>query len=239
MVSREAHDGYGKDIVLDRELDNQDDLDARGQLLWKPNSDLSVLLSADIGNDRNNGRELTSLGPGDDGDPRDSEQGFPQGFSRHFAGGSAHVDWSLEPGTLTSITAYQSSNTNDLYAYVAAPFALLPAGDYQEIDEVVEKDHTFTQELRFTSRSFGRFNFVSGLFYLHEYGTQQYSVADLKAPTERLTSTARQLSPTAMRSPEVMPPMWTGRFTSLTLSISRWGRVIPKTGRLTVKRNST
>jgi iron complex outermembrane recepter protein len=187
VVSREAHDGYGKDILLDRELDNQDDLDARGQLLWKPSADFSVLLSADVGDDHNNGRDLTSLGLGSDGNPRDSEQGYPQGFSRHIAGGSARVDWSVDPGTLTSITAYRTSNTNDLYAYIAAPFLLLPAGDYQEIDDEAEKDHTFTQELRFTSRSFGRFNFVSGLYYMHEDGTKQYSATDLVAPTGAYT----------------------------------------------------
>lgn len=182
--TRKVRDGFGRDRLLDRELDNLDSLNFRGQLLYAPSQSTEFLFSMDYADDSNNGRtqsartvngSTSSLDPSyistavDDGNRRTAEQGAPVGvdpnfFDRQIWGTSLHANFDFDAGTFKSITAYREVDATEQfnliggnYQYILVPFLR------QDFRTDTDKPKTFTQEFRFVGR-----NYVVGMFYLNE-----------------------------------------------------------------------
>ncbi len=166
-VSGHSHDGYGRDRLNGRELDDQDSSSIRGQLLFQANPVVKVLLRADYADDRTGGRTLSSKTLGNDGDRRTAEIGTVQGYARNIWGASANVDWQTAAGNFTSITAYRESQSGETFSGTGVNYSFLTGGS-QSVNYDRDNPGTFSQELRYASPKWGRGDFVSGIYYLNE-----------------------------------------------------------------------
>jgi iron complex outermembrane receptor protein len=158
-----------------RDLNEENVNAVRGQLLFTPNADLTLRLSADYLNDRgtSNPAKVTcftreaepctpQLLPPLSSDPFTVDQNDPADYKVQYYGGSARVDWDIgSGGSLTSITAVRR-NVN----YADRDPDAIPLSIYYLRAETNDKQ--FTQELRFASPAEDRFSYVAGLFYLRQ-----------------------------------------------------------------------
>ena len=187
-VSHREHDGFVKNLLLNKDQQDEDQTSLRGQLLLNLDSS-DWLLSADtMEDDREDmGRTpivngnfdyvgvLNQLGAG----ARESAAPI-DGFSEREAYGvSLQGDIQFNHGVLTTITAYRHAETDWEMASIGAP-----AGGNSDFldgdpntndlfgvdvnDDIVEDIDTFSQELRWTSNLDGNFNYTAGLYYFTE-----------------------------------------------------------------------
>lgn len=168
------HDGYVDNIVLGKEQQDEDNDSVRGQLLFK--TDMSEwLLSGDYMEDD---REDMGRFPHTPGAPLDSVQAWedgggdfgkvlaPQdgGSDRESGGVSLTANIEFESGTLTSISAYRSAETDWQMASIGVAWN----GGAEVIDNIQEDIDTYSQELRWSSNLNGPINYVAGLYYMQE-----------------------------------------------------------------------
>jgi len=176
-LTHREHDGYVKNVLLDTDLQDEDQISVRGQLrLTLDNSEW--LLSADIMDDdrADMGRtgvadnaplSLIMAANGVDG-PR--EQASPyDGFSKREANGiSLQGDIEFDTGTLTTITAFRHTETDWEMQSVGAGLGALGLPFDEVIDDIIEDIDTFSQELRWTSNIDGNFSYVAGAYFFTE-----------------------------------------------------------------------
>lgn len=186
-ASIQRRDGYGEDRLTGAKEDDINSQNFRAKLLLTPTDDLSILLSADHSYDFNGDRTLSSASLGDDGDPRTSELGVDQHFSRVLAGGAAKIVWQTPAGEVTSISAYRSTRSSELYSSVGASYIFLTSGS-QSIVSDDDQVRTFTEELRYASPKWLYGDFVSGLYYLNESGHRELGTNGLAARTGTLAA---------------------------------------------------
>ncbi|TFW31482.1 TonB-dependent receptor domain-containing protein [Duganella callida] len=179
--------GYGYDRLTGQQEDDLNSRNYRTQLLLKPDSSVEATLSADYSQDWNGGRTLSSDTLGDDGNPRTSELGVRQGFSRTISGVSARINWKLDSGDLTAISAYRKSRSSEDYSGVGAHYSFLTSGS-QSITSDADDIGTFSQELRYASPKWAFGDFVTGLYYLNEHGSRLLGTRGLAARTGVLAS---------------------------------------------------
>ena len=184
----QKRDGYGQDRLTGAHEDGIDSQNYRGNILFQPQDDLRVTLSAHYSYDKNNDRTLSSTSAGDDGDPRTSDLGVNQYFARTLSGEAARVVWNPPQGTVTSISAYERVQSGEFYSGVAANYAFLAPGQSQSL--VSDKDQVgdFTEELRYASPKWSFGDFVAGVFYLHEDGDRELGSIGLAAKTGAVSS---------------------------------------------------
>jgi iron complex outermembrane receptor protein len=177
--------GYFHNDLTDGHENGVNNWAARAMLLWKPASDLSVLVNLHGGQVDNRVTEYRHIG---DLSPTTGAQcsvadtnagdcvdifgyGTPKGFydgsfnrNRHLKvnslGGSLRADWSPGSISFTSLTAFEHNDKIHPEDSDASPSRLL------EIDFGV-RNNTFSQEFR-AAHSSEKFNWVTGLYYLHE-----------------------------------------------------------------------
>ena len=181
-ASIQRRDGYGEDRLTGAKEDDINSQNFRTRFLLAPTDALSILLSADHSYDFNGDRTLSSTSVGDDGDPRTSELGVDQHFSRVLAGVSAKVVWRAPVGEVTSISAYRSTRSSELYSSVGASYIFLTSGS-QSIVSDDDQVRTFTQELRYASPRWAWGDFVSGFYYVNESGHRELGTEGLAAQT--------------------------------------------------------
>jgi len=186
-TSVRERNGYGRDRLTGQELDDINSRNYRGQLLFKPNSEVEATLSADYSEDWNGGRTLSSNTMGDDGDPRTAELGVQQGYKRHISGMSAKLNWKLGAGDITAISAYRSSRSSEDYSGVGANYSLLTTGS-QSITRDADDINTWSHELRYSSPKWAFGDFVTGIYYMSEDGNRQLATRGLSAKTGTLAS---------------------------------------------------
>lgn len=185
--SRATRDGYGRDRLTGREQDDQDSSSVRAQVRVKLAPNLTTLVAADYADDRNQGRTLSSIGLGADGDRRTSELGYPQRYARTMWGVAAKLEWNVPAGSLVSITAYRESRSGEDYSGVGTGYTFLAAGS-QAVSRDLDHPGTFTQELRLASPAGGRFDYVAGLYFVAEDGHRNLVNRGLAARTGALVS---------------------------------------------------
>jgi len=185
-------DGFLKDDISGRDVNNRDRYLIRGQLLYQPTDDLSVRFIADYA-DRNEeccaavylpahdytaaGESassmkalLTNLGAVINDDPFDRDVSITPGRSYRSDvkdwGLSGEVNWDFGAAELTSITAYRYNK------YIRGQDA-----DFNDLDILFRDDdgsafnkfETFTQELRVQGEAFsGRLDWLVGAYYANE-----------------------------------------------------------------------
>ena len=186
-ASIQRRDGYGEDRLTGAKEDDINSQNFRAKFLLTPLDSLSILLSADHSYDFNGGRTFSSTSLGNDGDPRTSELGIDQHFTRVLAGISSKIVWQAPAGEVTSISAYRSTRSSELYSGVGASYIFLTSGS-QSIVSDADQVRTITQELRYASPRWEYGDFVSGLYYLNENGHRELGTNGLAARTGALAS---------------------------------------------------
>lgn len=178
LVATHNHiDGWVKDPVLGGQAINPVDIDGiRAKLLFKPNEDLRIVLAADASYtgefccsqvvrtapDPHTGVAVADRQFGIVEGPDNfqvADGAAPFGHGRIW-GGSAQVDYSLGAGySLTSITGYRYSDRANFYDADFAPF------NFADVNGGASKARNVSEELRLTSPTGGRFDYVLGLYY--------------------------------------------------------------------------
>jgi iron complex outermembrane recepter protein len=178
------HDGYGKNLVTGTDIDTKDSQAIRGQLQFKPDDRLTILVAGDYyrARDRSNTYHYFGAGgflPGGAPDtPRALDPllglgGFAPASARDIASAQdpkaradfygARADINYEASdtvTIRSLSAYRYSK------YVVNSDINPLAVDLFPVT-VSEKSDQFTQEFQLNVEN-DRNKFVSGIFYLHE-----------------------------------------------------------------------
>jgi len=183
VVNHREHDGFVRNTLLNKDVQDEDYSSVRGQLLWTTDNS-EWLLSADyMEDDRGDiGRApivngnfdyigaAVSLGAGRPGTTASPTDGFN---AREAGGISLQGDMNYATGKLTSITGVRSTETDWEMPSVGAPLGggfNLAAGVFgaDVVDDIEEEIDTFSQEFRWTSELDGNFNYVAGLYYFTE-----------------------------------------------------------------------
>ncbi|WP_424022212.1 TonB-dependent receptor [Polymorphobacter fuscus] len=172
-------------VATSQHVNSQDNIGLRGALLWKPSEDFKVTFSGDYNlqnpvccaqiyasvgtTQRPLNRQYAALVarfpgykvPSTDPFDRLTDLDAPLAARNEMGGASALVEWSLGPGTLTSVTAWRywdwaPSNDRD--------FTGLPI--YTKVNNPTKQDQ-YTQEVRYNYEG-ERINFVVGAFAFHQ-----------------------------------------------------------------------
>lgn len=171
--SQTKRDGIVRNIFRDEMVNDRDSKSLRAKLRWEPTSNLSINLVGDWGDSdqlccswtARTAPLTTQFGqlnaaagitPG----PRNLEMAADQPFFQRAKtwGASAQVDFDADWATLTSITAYRHWDEFDGNDPDILPVNYLRVNNgYNLLDQ-------YSQELRMTSPSGGRFEWVGGIF---------------------------------------------------------------------------
>jgi iron complex outermembrane receptor protein len=183
VVNHREHDGFVRNTLLNKDVQDEDYTSVRGQLSLSLDSS-EWLLSADaMDDDRDamgrapiaNGNfdyvgTATTLGAGRPGTNASPSNGFTK---REGSGVSLQGDIELGSGVLTSITGFRNTESDWEMESIGAPAGGgfdLSTGNFgaDVIDDIEEEIDTFSQELRWTSDSGGNFDYVAGLYFFTE-----------------------------------------------------------------------
>lgn len=166
FYGREQGKGYGRNLFLDRRINEQDDRAARLEVLITPTDSLSLRLSADyaqqesdIGISRNVlAPSRTVLGGGQAGGSLDANFDTSPDSKNEQWGVGQELSLDLNGARLRSITSYRDFKLHALYDTDVTPVALLNA-DRQE------NSNSFQQELLLDGQ-LNKFSWTTGVFFL-------------------------------------------------------------------------
>lgn len=179
-------DGYVRDLKTGKLTNDGSDYNLRGKVLFQPNEDFSVVLTAayyelDDGTGLNT-RNLAPapliglLGGGPVAMDRwHSSTNTPQYIRTNGQEYGARVELDLSGGTLASITSYQ---TNELDTLNEIDLSYINTSV-----KFVVRSKIFTQEVNYTSMSDGPFNYVAGIYYYHSEGEIPFLSSQVLTPT--------------------------------------------------------
>ncbi len=233
--SRRSHDGYIRNILVNERQGESNTFAFRIGLRWLPKENLELIFSFDSADDQlgaTNREPVGSAGPlhdgphasnpmavnaalGGAGDPFTSLADVEGFTDREVRGYSLKVNYDIGWATLTSISAYRTSNFDwledseglpanklfaDLTGITGSPIPALTAPPengfaFDVSDAAVEDTKQITQEFRLTSPGEDRLNWIFGLFYSHEEITraETFSFPSLGGPDGKpSTSTSNQ-----------------------------------------------
>jgi iron complex outermembrane recepter protein len=178
-------DGFIQNAFLNKNVNNENTLSFRGQMLWTPTDTIELLISGDYSRDRAND-QVQDVGLGGAagnftlyGSPRvlpgqpvipgrvvDNADGIvfldtDNTLTRNVAGGSVRARFDFGNMSLTSITAYRGYS-----------ITTLGDGDFSPANAVsvklAERQRQFTQELRLASEGSNRFSYILGAFFVRQ-----------------------------------------------------------------------
>jgi len=183
VVNHREHDGFVRNKMLNKDVQDEDYLSVRGQLRLQTGPS-DWLLSSDIWDDDRVGMGRAPIANGNFdyvgtaasvGAGRPGTTATPlDGFTRRNGGGvSLQGDIEFESATVTSITGYRNTQSNWEMPSVGAPLGGgfdLSTGNFgaDVVDDIDEDIDTFSQELRWTSNTDGDVDYVLGLYYFTE-----------------------------------------------------------------------
>jgi iron complex outermembrane receptor protein len=161
-----AVNGNVSDITTGADLGAQHRLGARVKLLLTPSADFKFVTTFDYLRTTSTnatwlqGNFQPALVPDlTFGPEKTAQTNSGMGWLRNW-GLSGRADWSTGIGTLTSITGYRHLRSDEVTSVTADPADLVLA-------EAAERDHQFTQELRFASPVDQPFTWIVGAYYLN------------------------------------------------------------------------
>lgn len=194
-VATKSHDGYAYNTYTKNDIEDLNSTGILGQLRFLPSDDLEVLVTADFTRRRGNGRWVDMQVPSDHNvpfkneDPRRGPNNIDGQQDADVGGAYLRFNYDTGVGTLTSISAFRQGDfrfiNNDAGSYIdfrqftydangrANIGALTPeqvdaTNDDYYVNDKSEKVKTISQEFRFASNFDGPFNFLTGVFYMHE-----------------------------------------------------------------------
>ena len=170
-VSYHNHDGFSRNIVLDQELDQADNISGRVRLFWNPAENLRFNLTAQYYEEDTNGaaqKGILDPTPGKRRLAQNSENRYDLESQLY----SLIAEWDLPALTVKSLTSYQDddiavvrdNDRNDFVTLINRGIFLLSS----VFDPETNRQKTFTQELNLISSEplFGKLDWVAGVFYL-------------------------------------------------------------------------
>lgn len=182
VASTRQHDGYVDNVVLGTELQDEDNVSVRGQLLWVGDSS-EWLLSADYAEDDRADMGRTpivdkaplqaimaqnGLPGGARANPRKNASPYDGYSQREMGGVSLTGDLQFEYGSLTSVTAFRSVDTSWQMTSIGAGVGGLGLPFDEVVDDIEESVETFSQEFRWTSNIEGPLSYTAGVFFFYE-----------------------------------------------------------------------
>ncbi|MEQ8797079.1 MAG: TonB-dependent receptor plug domain-containing protein, partial [Gammaproteobacteria bacterium] len=189
VLNHRQHDGFGRNVLLGNETQDQDQTSVRAQLLLSLASS-EWLLSADAMQDERKDMGRTPIANGNfdylsvldqlGGGVHKSAAPI-EGFSdREASGISLQGDIGIGNGTLTTITAFRTAEADWEMPSIGAPAGGGfdfgdPDDPFDDVfgvdvnDDIVEDIETFSQELRWTSSLSDTFDYtIGGYFFLED-----------------------------------------------------------------------
>ncbi len=159
-------DGLVDNIFDGRELNDRNETGFRGKLELRLTDNVTVNIAADYSDSEEDccvatavqgGPAIPGITPGITND----RVSIPGNIFADLAtwGVSAQVDWDVADHTVTSITAYRGYDLQQEQELIPALTANVGDGQQDQ----------FTQELRVTSPTGGRFEYVAGLYFFKQY----------------------------------------------------------------------
>ena len=182
VASTRQHDGYVDNVVLGTELQDEDNVSVRGQLLWVGDSS-EWLLSADYAEDDRADMGRTPIVDKAPLQAIMAQNGLPggaranplknaspyDGYSQREMGGvSLTGDLQFEYGSLTSVTVFRSVDTSWQMTSIGAGVGGLGLPFDEVVDDIEESVETFSQEFRWTSNIEGPLSYTAGVFFFYE-----------------------------------------------------------------------
>ncbi len=171
------HDGFVRNVLLNKDDQDEDTTSVRGQLKFTTDSS-EWLLSGDWMEDNRDDMGRTPIFDGApvveilkaNGGTKPRQTAISKnGFSnRDGEGVSLQGDITFDNGVLTTISAYRKLNTDWEMPSVGAPLGAIGLPFDEVIDDIVEDIDSFSQEFRWTSTLDGNLQFTAGLYYLNE-----------------------------------------------------------------------
>ncbi len=204
VANYRKHDGFVRNTLLNKDLNDEDTLSVRGQLRLDMDDSEWILSGDYMDDDRDSAGRFPVVNGNFDyigtaetlGANKPQTSASPtEGFSkREVYGTSLNGVINFDKGTLTTITAYRSVETHWAMPSVGAPLGgnfNLDAGVYgaDVIDQIDEEVDTFSQELRWTSELEGDYSFVFGAFFFKEETdrTEQFKIDFNSEATGQIT----------------------------------------------------
>ena len=186
VYAAKQNKGWSINEFTGHDIQKDEEVGVESKLKWTPTSATKVTLSFIYDYNNRNLGYGTEVYPGHlapDGTPylgeyRDSLRIDPKSPFHAYIG-SLKIQQDLGFATLTSLSAYQTSNERTLFAG-SSPFpGTTTAGQSAPYDYFLERNRTFSQEFTLTSApSASRFNWVAGAFYYHDDSELALSTLD-------------------------------------------------------------
>ncbi len=173
-VQQEAHDGWANATGVPGTggkypLSNENSINARFDILWKPVAPLTVELWGEhYGNDTNGDAYKNLLDPNPN--PRQLTQDFPSKMKQRADNVALNVGYDLGWSTAKFVGSYQAGSLDgsedlDKLDYATA----LPILGVHDIDVANNRDgHSWTAEVDLTSKPGTKLDWIVGAFYLYQ-----------------------------------------------------------------------
>lgn len=185
-VYHDSHDGYGYDPTIKQSADNLDKKGIRGKIEYKDGS-LDAVLTADYESENSQccAADIVALLPGANalGTPvaplavpgypynRATIQNYLDTNPSHQYGVTANLNWRFDPFAITSLTAYRYWAGDPYNDVDGLPLHLIDDYYLQQTHEQV------SEEVRLTSPSGEKLEYIVGLFYFHRRSTDRESLS--------------------------------------------------------------
>ena len=176
VFHNEQDRGWGVNVFTGHRDDKGNETGVESKLQWTPSSNTKVTLSFIFDNSNQDYGFAYEEYPGtlaNDGTPylgkyRASDRIDPRSPFTSYAG-SLKIQQDIGFANLMSLTGYQTSNETTLFPGPSPDAGLLGPGEGVTIDNFVENNRTWSQELQITSKpSKSRLDWVGGFFYYHD-----------------------------------------------------------------------
>ena len=177
--------GWGKDYTTGRDTHRTDHrFNVRGKLLFEPTSTTTLTLAGEHFDRRDFGDARTAFpgtkfvypGFGPVRSEYDTYGDSDGQIAFHGESGSLTIDQDAGFAKLQSISSYRQSNGRTSFDNDAVASPLF----FVHIDNQPSRD--YTQELQIVSPGGGRFNWVVGAFYLHNFDSLAPSITSVRPP---------------------------------------------------------
>jgi len=173
-VQQEYHDGWSNATQAPGTngkypLENEDSLNGRADVLWKPITPLTVELWAEAYTNNTNGDAFKNiLDPNPD--PRELTQDWPTKEHQRAQNAALNVGYDLGWSTAKFIGSYQQGELDSVENLDKLDYAVaVPILGVHDIDVANDREgHSYTAEVDLTSKSGGKLDWIAGAFFLDQ-----------------------------------------------------------------------
>jgi iron complex outermembrane receptor protein len=173
-VQQEYHDGWSNATQVPGTngkypLENEDSLNGRADVLWKPIAPLTVELWAEAYTNNTNGDAFKNiLDPNPD--PRELTQDWPTKEHQRAENAALNVGYDLGFATAKFIGSYQQGALDSVENLDKLDYAVaVPILGVHDIDVANDREgHSYTAEVDLVSKSGGKLDWIAGAFFLDQ-----------------------------------------------------------------------